>query len=106
MHHLSHIQVTDLRGRDLSLPVANIRSVLEMLGGTYNAEIVTDFGTWQVSETVTTINTAIDALGAAFGFPALSALDSKGALKQANPNLTRRKASELIDALQRLAPAS
>jgi hypothetical protein len=49
-------------------------------------------------------NTAIDRLGAAFGFPALSAHDSKGALKQANPNLARRQASELIDALQRLAP--
>jgi hypothetical protein len=49
-------------------------------------------------------NTAIDKLGSAFGFPALSALDSKAAFKQANPDLTRRKASELIDALQRLAP--
>jgi hypothetical protein len=49
-------------------------------------------------------NTAIDELGTAFGFPALSALDSKAALNQANPNLARRKASELIDSLQRLAP--
>ncbi len=46
---------------------------------------------------------AIDHLGARFGFSALSTLDSKAALKQANPGLARRKASELIDALQRLA---
>jgi hypothetical protein len=49
-------------------------------------------------------NAAIDRLGTVFGFPALSALDSKAALKQANPDLARRQASELIDALQRLAP--
>jgi hypothetical protein len=49
-------------------------------------------------------NTAIDEPGTAFGFPALSALDSKAALKQVNPNLARRKASDLIDSLQRLAP--
>jgi hypothetical protein len=48
-------------------------------------------------------NSAIDRLGTAYGFQTLSALDSKGALKQANPDLARRKASELIDALQRLA---
>jgi hypothetical protein len=51
-------------------------------------------------------NTAIDELGSAFGFPALSALDSKAALKRANPDLTRRKASELIDALQHFASTS
>jgi hypothetical protein len=51
-------------------------------------------------------NTTIDELGAAFGISALSALDTKAALKQANPNLARRKASELIDALQRIASTS
>jgi len=48
-------------------------------------------------------NAAIDGLGATFGIVALSALDSKAALKRASPDLTRRKASKLIDALQRLA---
>jgi hypothetical protein len=48
-------------------------------------------------------NAALDHLGARFSVPVLSALDTKAALKQANPGLARRQASELIDALQRLA---
>jgi hypothetical protein len=55
-----------------------------------------------VQESLAT-NAALDHLGARFGVPALSALDTKAALKQANPGLARRQASELIDALQRLA---
>jgi hypothetical protein len=49
-------------------------------------------------------NATIDRIGAQFGLPALSALATKAALKQANPGLTRRQASALIDALQRGAP--
>lgn len=48
-------------------------------------------------------NAAIDRLGTAFGFVALSALDTKAALRQAHPDLARRQASKLIDALQQLA---
>jgi hypothetical protein len=49
-------------------------------------------------------NAMLDRIGAQFGFPALSALNTKVALKQANPALTRRQASALIDTLQRTAP--
>jgi hypothetical protein len=48
-------------------------------------------------------NATIDRIGVQFGFPTLSALATKTALKQANPGLTRRRASALIDALQRAA---
>ena len=48
-------------------------------------------------------NAQLDELGVRFGFPALSTLDTKAALRKANPGLTKRKASELISALQRLA---